>query len=66
MRQFDTFNPSTKIENDLPFSLIKSPISRAGGTPGWLWNLRPGRLIWIPYHPLASNQPDNAWRLVQS
>ena len=34
-----------------------SSISRAGGTPGWLWNLRPGSLDWIS-HP--DNPPDGS------
>jgi len=28
-----------------------SSISRAGGTPGWLWNLRPGSLVLTPHKP---------------
>ncbi len=32
-------------------------ISRAGGTPGWLWNLRPGSLEWTS-HP--DNPPDGS------
>jgi hypothetical protein len=26
------------------------PISRPGGTPGWLWNLRPGSMVWTISH----------------
>ncbi len=36
-----------------------STISRAGGTPGWLWNLRPRSLDWIS-HPDKSTGPQLA------
>jgi hypothetical protein len=36
---------------------VQGAISRAGGTPGWLWNLRPGSLDWIS-HPDIS--PDGS------
>jgi hypothetical protein len=33
----------------LQTGLSSLSISRAGGTPGWLWILRPGSLILIPH-----------------
>jgi hypothetical protein len=46
----------TSSSHFIVISSVKT-ICRAGGTPGWLWNLRPGSLDWTS-HP--DNPPDGS------